>query len=322
MSQITANNKTAILLVNLGSPDAPTPKAVRRYLAEFLWDRRIVDLARPLWWLILHGVILRIRPKRSARAYARIWTADGSPLIHFSRLQATALAERFEGSGIKLGLAMRYGNPSVKQAYRELDAEQLDRLIILPMYPQYSRTTTESVRDAIKASPVKAQLGFIEDYYDHPAYIEACAEHIRSHWAHWGRGERLLFSFHGIPQRFADAGDPYPRHCEQTSALIARQLGLSDDEWMMTYQSRFGREPWLQPYTDKTLEQLPGQGVKKLDIFCPGFAADCLETLEEIAMENRDIFIEAGGEAFSYIPALNDSTVHIDALEKILTEQL
>jgi ferrochelatase len=322
MSRNSKIRKTAILLVNLGSPDAPTPRAVRRYLAEFLWDRRIVDLARPLWWLILHGVILRIRPKRSARAYAKIWTADGSPLIHFSRLQASRLAERFDGSGIKVGLAMRYGNPSVKQAYLELDVEHLERLIVLPMYPQYSRTTTESVRDAIKAHPVSAQTSFIEDYYDHPAYIEACAEHIRAHWSQWGRGERLLFSFHGIPQRFADAGDPYPRHCEQTSALIARRLGLPDDEWMMTYQSRFGREPWLQPYTDKTLEQLPDQGVKKLDIFCPGFAADCLETLEEIAMENRDIFIEAGGEVFSYIPALNDSTVHIDALEKILTEQI
>jgi ferrochelatase len=322
MNKTKQNNKTAILIVNLGSPDAPTPRAVRRYLAEFLWDRRIVDLARPLWWLILHGVILRIRPKRSARAYARIWTADGSPLIHFSRLQANRLAERFEGSDIRVGLAMRYGNPSVAQALKELDADSLEHLIVLPMYPQYSRTTTESVRDAIKAHPVPAQLSFIEDYYDHPAYIEACAEHIRSHWETWGRGERLLFSFHGIPQRFANAGDPYPQHCEQTSYLIAQRLGLSDDAWMMTYQSRFGREPWLQPYTDKTLEQLAGQGMNTLDVFCPGFAADCLETLEEIAMENRDIFIEAGGKAFSYIPALNDSTVHIDALEKILTEHL
>ena len=318
--------KLGILLVNLGSPDKPTTSAVRRYLAEFLWDRRVVDTSRWLWWLILHLVILRKRPKHSAKSYQKVWSDQGSPLIATSRLQAQAiekaLQKKFRGTVI-VDLAMRYGKPSIKDGLNALRKAGARRLLILPMYPQYSATTTASVFDEVtnvlQSWRWLPDLRFINHYHDHPKYINALAKSIQQHWAKNQRADKLLFSFHGIPQRYVDSGDPYYCHCLKTARLTAEALQLDDDEWQVVFQSRFGREPWLQPYCDKTLQQLPSQGVKSVDVICPGFSADCLETIEEIDMENRQLFLDAGGENFNYIPALNHSDDHIDALCEVLT---
>ncbi|MDH3343095.1 MAG: ferrochelatase [Gammaproteobacteria bacterium] len=318
--------KLGILLVNLGSPDKPEASAVRRYLAEFLWDKRIVDAPRWLWWLILHGIILRTRPRRSARLYQKVWTDQGSPLVATSRSLAQmiekTLQQKFRGNVI-VDLGMRYGKPSVRDSLNALRKAGARRLLVLPMYPQYSATTTASVFDEVTNVLQEwrwlPDLRFINHYHDNRIYIEALANSIRQHWQQNGRADKLLFSFHGIPQRYFESGDPYFCHCHKTTRLVAEALELGDDDWQLVFQSRFGREPWLQPYCDKTLEALPSQGIKSVDIICPGFTADCLETLEEIAMENRDIFINAGGEQYHYIPALNDSDEHIKALCEVLT---
>ena len=318
--------KLGILLVNLGSPDKPNTSSVRRYLAEFLWDHRVVDTQRWLWWLILHLVILRIRPKRSAMSYQKVWTDQGSPLVATSRLQTQAiekaLQKKFRGNVI-VDLAMRYGKPSIRDGLNALRKAGARRLLILPMYPQYSATTTASVFDEVtrvlRDWRWLLDLRFINQYHDHPKYIAALANSIRQHWDQNGRAEKLLFSFHGIPQRYVDSGDPYYCHCLKTARLTAEALELEDEQWQVVFQSRFGREPWLQPYCDKTLQQLPSQGIKSVEVVCPGFSADCLETLEEIDVENRDLFLEAGGESFHYIPALNASDEHIDALSEVLT---
>ena len=322
---------TGILLVNLGSPDAPTAPALRRYLAEFLGDPRVVEAPRWLWWLAMHGVILRIRPPRSAKSYARIWTDNGapmgSPLIAISHRQTEALRARFaDDNKVVVELAMRYGNPSIASAVDKLLQAGIEQLVVLPLYPQYSATTTATVFDEI--SRVLQQLRvipglcFIRDYYRHEAYINAVANSIEQHWREQGRAQKLLFSFHGIPQRYVDAGDPYADQCQQTAERIAARLQLQGEEWTLVFQSRFGREPWLQPYCDRTLEALPQQGVKSVDVISPGFAADCLETLEEIDMENREIFLQAGGEQFHYIAALNDRPDHIDALFDIVQQHM
>jgi ferrochelatase len=324
-----SKEKLGILLVNLGSPDAPTPSAVRRYLAEFLWDPRVVEFPRLPWWLILHGIILRLRPRRSARAYKKVWGLDGSPLIATSKLQAQAIEkkiqERFRGN-VLADLAMRYGNPSIKSGLEALRLAGARRLLILPLYPQYSATTTASVFDEVtnvlQGWRWLPDLRFINHYHDHPKYISALANSIRQHWAENKRGQKLLFSFHGIPQRYFDQGDPYFCHCQKTARLVAEELELEQDKWQVVFQSRFGREPWLQPYCDKTLEQLPDKGVRSVDIICPGFSADCLETLEEIDMENREIFLNAGGYEYSYIPALNASNEHIDVICEVLTAHM
>jgi ferrochelatase len=324
-----SKEKLGILMVNLGSPDAPTPSAVRRYLAEFLWDPRVVEFPRLPWWLILHGIILRLRPRRSARAYKKVWSMEGSPLIATSKLQAQAIEkkiqERFRGN-VLVDLAMRYGNPSIKSGLEALRLAGARRLLILPLYPQYSATTTASVFDEVtnvlQSWRWLPDLRFINHYHDHPKYISALANSIRRHWAEHKRGQKLLFSFHGIPQRYFDQGDPYFCHCQKTARLVAEELELEHSEWQVVFQSRFGREPWLQPYCDKTLEQLPDNGVHSVDIICPGFSADCLETLEEINMENREIFLHAGGEEYSYIPALNASAEHIDVICEVLTAHM
>ncbi|MCK5003368.1 MAG: ferrochelatase [Gammaproteobacteria bacterium] len=321
-----SQEKLGILLVNLGSPEAPETHAVRRYLAEFLWDKRVVDAPRWLWWFILHGIILRTRPARSAAAYKKVWTDQGSPLIATARLQTQAiekaLMKKFRGD-IIVDLAMRYGRPSIKDGLHALRKAGARRLLILPMYPQYSATTTASVFDEVthvlRHWRWLPDLRFINQYHDHPKYIKALANSIRNHWDKNGRGDKLLFSFHGIPQRYADDGDPYFCHCQKTARLTAEALQLDDKEWQLVFQSRFGKEPWLQPYCDETLQQLPKDGIKSVDIICPGFSADCLETLEEINVENRELFLEAGGEQFHYIPALNTSEEHIDALNEVLT---
>jgi protoporphyrin/coproporphyrin ferrochelatase len=324
-----AKEKLGILLVNLGSPDKPTPSALRRYLAEFLWDPRVVEAPRWLWWLALHGIILRLRPRRSARAYARVWSDQGSPLIATSKLQARAiekqLQKRFRGN-LLVDLAMRYGSPSIRSSLEALRKAGARRFLILPMYPQYSATTTASVFDEVTRVLTGwrwlPDLRFINQYHDHPKYIEALANSIRAHWKKHPRGDKLLFSFHGIPQRYFDSGDPYFCHCQKTARLTAENLQLADHEWQVVFQSRFGREPWLQPYCDKTLEALPAQGVKAVDIICPGFSADCLETLDEIDMENREVFLQAGGQHYRYIPALNDNPEHIEALCEVLTAHM
>lgn len=321
--------RTGILLVNLGSPEAPTAAALRRYLAEFLGDPRVVEAPRWLWWFAMHGVILRIRPPRSARSYARIWTDEGtpmgSPLIAISTRQREALAQRMQqhhGEAVQVELAMRYGQPSIASALQKLQQQGMQRLIVLPLYPQYSATTTATVFDEVsrvlQGWRVLPTLHFIRDYHRHAAYIDALAGSIRQHWQQHGRAQKLLFSFHGIPQRYVDAGDPYADQCRHTAQLVAQRLQLDEDAWLLVFQSRFGREPWLQPYCDITLEALPSQGVKTVDVISPGFAADCLETLEEIDIENRDIFLKAGGDEFRYIAALNDRSGHIDMLCELL----
>lgn len=326
---MTETTHAGVLLVNLGTPDAPTPQALRRYLAEFLWDPRVVDLPRPLWWLILNGIILNIRPRRSARLYEKIWTDEGSPLLAIGKRQRAKLEQalgRKLAATMPVVLAMRYGQPSVRSGLETVRAQGCGRVLVLPLYPQYSDTTTASTSDAVAAAlkewPDPPELRFVRHYHTHQAYIRALAQSVRDVWEAEGEPEKLLMSFHGIPQRYANAGDPYPRECAETARLLAGELGLGKERWLLSFQSRFGREPWLTPYTDETLRAWGGQGIKRVDVICPGFAADCLETLEEIAMQNRDIFLGAGGERFRYIPALNDRDDHIAALAAIIQANL
>ena len=317
--------QAGVLLVNLGTPAAPTARAVRPYLAEFLGDPRVIEYPRWLWWLILHGVILRIRPARSAHAYARIWTPAGSPLRVGSEKLAAALQTQLQHGHpgpIRVALAMRYGTPSVRTQIEQLQREGVRRLLVLPLYPQYSGTSTGSVIDAL-ADTLKQlrwtpELRIVNDYHDDDGHIEALARSIERWWAMHGRGEKLLLSFHGIPQRYVEAGDPYFHQCQVTAQRLRTRLQLDDTQLLVSFQSRVGREPWLEPYTDTTVRRLTAEGVKRLDVACPGFAVDCLETLEEIAMQNRDFFIEAGGEALRYIPALNDSEEQLASLSALI----
>ncbi len=308
-----------VLLLNLGTPDAPTPGAVRRYLAEFLWDPRVVEVPRPLWWLLLHGVILRTRPRRSAAAYRQVWDErEGSPLLSISRRQAGLLRERLAAAGVRVELAMRYGNPSVADGLQRLRAAEVQRLLVLPLYPQYSATTTASTFDAVTSALRRwraiPELRMVNGYHDDPLYIAALAQSVRDFWDDHGRPERLLLSFHGIPLEYAQKGDPYAGQCHTTARLLAEELRLRDGEWGLSFQSRLGRQEWLRPYTDETLEAWGRAGIGTVHTLCPGFAADCLETLEEIAVENREIFRRAGGGEYLYIPALNDRADHLDLL--------
>lgn len=313
-----------ILLTNLGTPDAPTAAAVRRYLAEFLWDPRVVEIPRPLWWLILHGIILRVRPARSAHKYQITWTSEGSPLLAISRRQAAAvaktLAKRYPGP-IRVAVGMRYGNPSIPSALAELRAAGARRLLVLPLYPQYSATTTASTFDAVAAELRRwrwlPELRLIAHYHDDPGYLDALAASIRAARGDQP-GERLLFSFHGLPERNLLAGDPYHCECHKTARLVAERLNLPADQWAVAFQSRFGRAEWLKPYTSVLLADWARAGVKSVDVVCPGFAADCLETLEEIALENRQVFLDAGGVRYRYLPALNDAPIHIKALADLI----
>ncbi|AFJ47919.1 ferrochelatase [Shimwellia blattae] len=313
--------KQGILLVNLGTPDSPTPRAVKRYLRQFLSDPRVVDTPRALWWPLLNGVILPLRSRRVARLYQSIWMEQGSPLLVYSQRQQQALADAL-GSHIPVALGMSYGEPSLRSALDALLDQGVERLTVLPLYPQYSCSTVAAVWDELarclagkRAIPA---VNFIRDYADHPAYIAALAASVKRAFAEHGEPDILLLSYHGIPQRYAREGDDYPQRCRTTTRELVNHLGLDPDKVMMTYQSRFGREPWLMPYTDDTLKMLGEKGVKHLQVLCPGFAADCLETLEEIAVQNRELFIGAGGERYEYIPALNDNPDHIAMMQALV----
>ncbi|HCB1405441.1 TPA: ferrochelatase [Klebsiella pneumoniae] len=308
--------KTGILLANLGTPDAPTPGAVKRYLRQFLSDKRVVDTSRLLWWPLLRGVILPIRSARVAKLYQSVWMEEGSPLMVYSRRQQQALAARLPDTPVALG--MSYGSPSLASAVDDLLAQGVEHIVVLPLYPQYSCSTVAAVWDELARILAKKRaipgISFIRDYAEHPDYIHALAASVRASFAVHGEPDLLLLSYHGIPQRYANQGDDYPQRCRDTTRELVSALGLPPERVMMTFQSRFGREPWLTPYTDETLKMLGEKGTKHIQVLCPGFAADCLETLEEIAVQNWEIFLEAGGKQYEYIPALNADAAHIEMM--------
>jgi ferrochelatase len=311
---------TAVLLCNLGTPDEATTSSVRRYLAEFLSDRRVVEIPRLLWLPLLHGVILRVRPARSARKYASIWTPEGSPLRVWTEKQAVLLRGYLgqRGHPVRVRHAMRYGSPSIGSALDALRDEGAERILILPLYPQYASSTTASVADGVTAWMARArnlpELRFVKHYHDDPAYIAALAKRIDDHWMVHGRPDKLVLSFHGLPRRSLALGDPYHCECRKTGRLLGERLRLRDEDLVVTFQSRFGKAEWLKPYTEPTLVELAKQGVGRVDVTCPGFVADCLETLEEIDQEARAAFLAAGGRQFGYIPCLNDQHEWIAAL--------
>jgi ferrochelatase len=317
-------NRVGILLANLGTPDAPTPAAVRVYLKQFLSDPRVVEIPRAIWWFILNGIILPFRSRQSAHKYASIWTNEGSPLkIHTERqaqLLQQAMSDR--ARAVKVVYGMRYGNPSIPSALEQLKAEGCDRILVLPAYPQYSGTTTASVFDAlfwhltrIRNAP---ELRMIKHYHDDDGYVAALAESVRAHWAQHGRPDKLVMSFHGVPKRTLLLGDPYHCECHKTARLVAEKLGIGKGDYLVTFQSRFGKAEWLQPYTAPTLEKLAKEGVGRVDVMCPGFTSDCLETLEEIAMEAREDFLAAGGKTFHYLPCLNEDPAWIAAMATLV----
>ena len=318
--------KTAVLLANLGSPTAPTTKAVRRFLADFLWDPRVVNLPRPLWWMILNFFVLPFRPSRSAKAYRKVWHEKGSPLTYLTQQLTEKVHNKLNTDGIVTTYAMRYGEPSIANRLKEFQKIGVTDVIVLPLYPQYSSTTTASIYDDL----VKElnhwrhlpSFHFISDYHQNSHYITAVAESIEKAWHQQDKNELLIMSFHGLPEVLTKWGDPYFHHCHKTAALIAEKLNLNEKQWMIVFQSRFGKAEWLKPYCVDTLEALPGQGVKTVDVVCPGFAVDCLETLEEIAMENKAIFMEAGGTAYRYISALNDSDEHVNVIVSLIEQKL
>lgn len=320
--------KTGVLLVNLGTPSAPTAKAVKAFLAQFLHDYRVVDLTRYLWCPILHGVILPFRSPKVAKLYQSVWWEEGSPLMVVSRRQQAALSSALQQANLDMpvALGMSYGEPSIPSAWQELKAAGVEKVIILPLYPQYSVSTTASVFDSwgrvMKKERLIPHFRFIRDYHNHPRYIQALAASVREHWQQVGKSQLLLLSYHGIPKRFQDEGDPYGHQCHRTSELLAAELGLAEEEWRTTFQSRFGREEWLQPYTDDTMQALPKEGIKNISVICPAFAADCLETLEEITEENKEYFMAAGGESYHYIPALNDNEAHIQMMVDLVRQAL
>ncbi|OFC70138.1 ferrochelatase [Alteromonas confluentis] len=322
-------DKLGVLITNLGTPEAPTKQALKPYLKEFLSDPRVVEVPRLLWWCILNGVILNIRPKRSAHAYSTVWTEDGSPLMAITKAQHAALADKCRqqyGDDVVIDFAMRYGEPSIANAIQRLLDQGVRKLVVLPLYPQYCASTTASTFDAVAADFTKRrwmpELRFITNYNDNPAYIEALANSVRKHWEENGKADLLLMSYHGIPKRYLTNGDPYHCECYKTSRLLAEALELKSDQYMTTFQSRFGREEWLQPYTDETMKSLPGKGIRSVQVLCPGFSADCLETIEEIGVENKTYFMEAGGKRFEYIPALNDDPAHVDMLFALINDNL
>ncbi len=322
---------TAVVLVNLGTPDAPTAPALRRYLKQFLSDPRVVEIPKPIWWLILNGIILNIRPKKSAAKYASVWMEGGSPLRVHTERQAKLLKGWLgeQGRNLTVTWAMRYGSPSIPAVLNELKAQGATRILLVPMYPQYAASTTATVIDEASRWLLKTrnqpEMRFVRNFHDDAGYIDALAASVRRHWqAHGALGpqDRLLISFHGLPKRSLDLGDPYFCECQKTGRLLAERLELQAGQYQICFQSRFGKAEWLQPYTAPTLTAWGGAGVKRVDVICPGFVADCLETLEEIAMEGREDFLAAGGQAYHYIPALNEDADWIKALGQVVVRQL
>ncbi|HVV69562.1 MAG TPA: ferrochelatase [Gammaproteobacteria bacterium] len=320
-----STNSTGILLTNLGTPAAPTPKAVRHYLREFLSDTRIVELPRWQWWPLLYGLILPLRSRYSAALYKKIWTEHGSPLLYFARRQVQGLSANLKERGVdfpNIALGMRYGTPSIASALEQLREKGAEKIIALPLYPQYSAATTGSTFDCIsrilRTWRFIPALHLINHYADNPHYIRALVCRIQDSWQQKAKGEKLLFSFHGIPARSVEQGDPYFEQCHKTARLVAAQLDIADDSWQVVFQSRFGRQKWLTPYCDVILKNLARERVRTVDVICPGFSADCLETLEEISLRNKEIFLAAGGLELNYIPALNDQPLHIQALAEIV----
>ncbi len=317
--------KTGVLLINLGTPEEPTKKSVRQFLKQFLSDGRVIEIPKAIWMPILYAFILPKRPAASAENYKKVWMHEGSPLMHYSKRQQQLLQRemesRFKGP-IHVELAMRYGNPSIDSALEKLQEKGARRILVLPMYPQYSATTTATSLDTIynfyKKKRWIPELRFINQYHDYQPYIDALAKSVKSQWNKTGQPDLLMMSFHGLPKRNLELGDPYFCHCHKTGRLLADKLGLKEEQWRVTFQSLFGKAEWVKPYTDQTLKSLPEEGIKSVDVICPGFPADCLETLEEINMENRGYFTEAGGEKYNYIPALNDDPDHILALADLI----
>ncbi len=321
----TPAGRVGVLLVNLGTPDAPTASAIRRYLREFLSDRRVVEIPRAIWLPILYGFVLPFRPRRLQHAYESIWTQDGSPLLAIGRRQCTALQEQL-GAQIPIALGMRYGKPSIASALQELEQRGARGILVLPLYPQYSATTTATALDAVMAHYRQQrwipELRSIHSYHSDELYIEALAASVRTHWEMHGQGEHLLLSFHSIPKQYCDAGDPYFSHCEDTAQRLAAALELPAGQWSVSYQSRVGRAEWLSPYTEERVTALARSGVRSLDVICPGFSADCLETLEEVALRYGKDFRSAGGQALRYVPALNTDPLHIEALADLISRSV
>ncbi len=324
----TPASRYGVLLVNLGTPDEPTAKAVSRYLREFLSDTRVVEIPPFVWFWILNGIILPIRSKKVAKAYASIWTEQGSPLRAITEQQVVgvkkALAEHF-GETIEVNMAMTYGNPSIKSQMAKMQEQGIDKIAVIPLYPQYSATTTAAVFDKmngyLKTVRNLPEVRFLKDYYRVPAYTQALANSVTEFWQKEGKPNKLMFSFHGIPKRCVNKGDPYFEHCQYTATQTAALLGLKDDEWLMTFQSRFGAEEWLKPYTDETLEALGQSGVERVDVICPAFAADCLETLEEISFRGQKYFESFGGKTLTLVPSLNSSRAWVETICHLITKQ-
>lgn len=321
--------KTGVLLMNLGTPQAPTAKALRPYLKEFLSDRRVIEIPRALWWLILNGVILNTRPAQSAKKYAAIWEKDGSPLYTHTRKQAALIKGQLGEMGLRdlvVDFAMRYGEPSVENVIARMREQGVERLLVVPLYPQYAASSSATALDQVFRSLMKLrnmpELRTVRHFHDDPGYIRALAEQVRSHWRQHGRGDKLVMSFHGVPRFTRDKGDPYHCECQKTGRLLAEELGLSQQEYQVCFQSRFGRAEWLQPYTSEVLTQLGKDKTGKLDILCPGFIADCLETLEEIAMEGKETFLSHGGGQYRYISCLNENPQWILAISTMIKKNL
>lgn len=321
-----ATPNTAILLVNLGTPDTPTVPAVRRYLRQFLSDTRVIEIPKLAWQIILNGFVLPFRPKRVAHAYASIWQDGDSPMRLILNEQVKLLQSQLENQNVTVFPAMTYGQPALSELLLKLSQDQVETVIILPLYPQYSASTTGAVFDVIADWGKKVRnlpaLHFIKDYYNHPLYIKALADSVRRYQAEHGTAEKLLMSFHGIPLPYEEKGDPYAKRCRITAQLLATELGLAENDWLCSFQSRFGKQEWVKPYTSQTLQAWGEQGVQSVQVISPSFSADCLETLEELMVENRDIFLNAGGKAYRYIPALNSDSGHIELMANLVLPYL
>ena len=323
-----SKEKIGVLITNLGTPDAPNKKELKVYLNQFLSDPRVIELPKILWQILLKLVILQIRPSKSAEAYKQIWTDKGSPLLDIANRQLNKIQSSFssKNENIVFEVGMRYGNPSIPDALLKLQKKQVRRLLVLPMYPQYCAATTGSTFDEVTNVLQKwrwiPEMRFINQYFEEKNYIEALSNSIKSFWKKTSKPQKIIFSYHGIPKRYLTNGDPYHCFCLKTTRLVKEQMGLSDDEIMTTFQSRFGREEWLKPYTSETLKELPKQGIKNIHIISPGFSSDCLETLEELEEENKEYFMESGGENYHYIPCLNDHDDHIDVFVNLIKKHI